>query len=189
MIFSVEAVSYNMKTHDHMGKLSQVISLLLTEMKISSKCSGCRKALICWGSCDHPLCPPTKPGAVDLFWVIINHIMTWHYQYCHCLDIIVIGKVHQPVHLSKLPFIQILKILLLPPLMIIFVFIHYITFSWSLQIDLSCVRHSTLLEDFLQLGRNPNGDLPQLTFEQVSFNIIIIITRPKPPCGRQGLVG
>ena len=123
MIFSVEAVSYNMKTHDHMGKLSQVISLLLTEMKISSKCSGCRKALICWGSCDHPLCPPTKPGAVDLFWVIINHIMTWHYQYCHCLDIIVIGKVHQPVHLSKLPFIQILKILLLPPLMIIFVFI------------------------------------------------------------------
>ena len=48
--------------------------------------------------------------------------------------------------------------------------------SWSLQIDLSCVRHSTLLEDFLQLGRNPNGDLPQLTFEQVSFNIIIIIT-------------
>ena len=122
MIFSVEAVSYNMKTHDHMGKLSQVISLLLTEMKISRKCSGCREALICWGSCDHPLCPPTKPGAVDLFWEIINHIMTWHYQYCHCLDIIVIGKVHQPVHLSKLPFIQILKTLL-PPLMIIFVFI------------------------------------------------------------------
>ena len=27
-MFSVEAVSYNMKTHDHLGKLSQVVSKL-----------------------------------------------------------------------------------------------------------------------------------------------------------------
>ena len=27
-MFSVEAVSYNMKTHDHLGKLSQVVNQL-----------------------------------------------------------------------------------------------------------------------------------------------------------------
>jgi len=82
VIFSVEAVSYNMKTHDHMGKLSQVVE---------------------------------KLSSVEA--------------------VVIIPFVHQPS-----------------------------------QIDLSCVRHSTLLEDFLQLGRNPNGDLPQLTFEQVPFS-------------------
>ena len=41
------------------------------------------------------------------------------------------------------------------------------------QIDLSCVRHSVLLEDFVQLGRDPNGDLPPLTFEQVSRILIV----------------
>ena len=28
VVFSVEAVSYNMKTHDHLGKLSQVVNKL-----------------------------------------------------------------------------------------------------------------------------------------------------------------
>merc|ERR1719166_398650 len=82
VIFSVEAVSYNMKTHDHMGKLSQVVE---------------------------------KLSSVEA--------------------VVIIPFVHQPN-----------------------------------QIDLSCVRHSTLLEDFLQLGRDPNGDLPLLTFEQVPFS-------------------
>merc|ERR1719264_844063 len=82
VVFSVEAVSYNMKTHDHMGKLAQVVE---------------------------------KLSSVEA--------------------VVIIPFVRQPD-----------------------------------QIDLSCVRHSVLLEDFVQLGRDPNGDLPDLAFEQVPFS-------------------
>ena len=82
VVFSVEAVSYNMKTHDHLSKLSQVVNQLTSVEKV----------------------------------VII-------------------------------PFIHDTE-----------------------NINISKVKNSVFLDDFLKTGKQSDGTYPELTYEQVSFN-------------------
>jgi len=82
VVFSVEAVSYNMKTHDHLGKLSQVVN-----------------------------------------------------QMEHVEKVVVIPFVHKME-----------------------------------DIDLSSVKYSTFLDDFLEIGIEADGYLPPLEFTQVPFS-------------------